>query len=260
MTGPRPDFGLVPPRHHPLEATAVRKAQPPWGDVAERIGTDVLVDLREPAGSPRTGLLAARRWERAAKRSVDLVGAAIALAVLTPVFLIVGSAIKVSSPGPIFFIQERVGQKGRPFRMVKFRSMYADAHRRRQELAELNESRGPVFKIRSDPRVTPLGRVLRKLSIDELPQLLNVVAGHMSLVGPRPPLPEEVVLYSPRELGRLAVKPGITCLWQVMGRADLDFDTWVDLDLRYIETWNLWLDCKLLALTLPAVLSGRGAY
>ena len=144
--------------------------------------------------------------------------------------------------------------------MFKFRSMKVEAHEDRDEILHLNELEGPVFKIRDDPRVTRVGRAIRKLSIDELPQLLNVLAGDMSLVGPRPPLPEEYETYGPRERQRLAVKPGITCIWQVSGRSDLDFETWVDMDLEYIEGWTIRQDLKLLVLTIPAVLSGRGAY
>jgi lipopolysaccharide/colanic/teichoic acid biosynthesis glycosyltransferase len=144
--------------------------------------------------------------------------------------------------------------------MAKFRSMYMDAHDHRDEHVHSNMHVGPIFKIRDDPRVTPVGRAIRRFSIDELPQLFNVLLGNMSLVGPRPPLPEEFLRYSARDRGRIAVKPGVTCIWQVSGRSDLDFETWIDMDLEYIQTWSLRLDLRLLAKTVPAVLTGRGAY
>jgi lipopolysaccharide/colanic/teichoic acid biosynthesis glycosyltransferase len=206
------------------------------------------------------GLPAASFSQRAAKRAIDLFISASALLVLAPLFVIIGLAVKLTSRGPTFFIQRRVGLGGRPFPMIKFRSMYKDAHERRDEHGGLNIHSGPVFKAREDPRVTSVGRLMRKLSLDELPQLVNVLLGQMSLVGPRPCLPEEFVDFDERERKRLLVKPGITCIWQVSGRSDLDFDTWVDMDLRYIASWTLRLDLKLLALTLPAVLGGRGAY
>jgi lipopolysaccharide/colanic/teichoic acid biosynthesis glycosyltransferase len=174
--------------------------------------------------------------------------------------LAVAILVGVTSRGPIFYVQERVGRAGKPFRMLKFRSMYRDAHDRRFEHVEQNMHQGPIFKIRDDPRITPIGRAIRRLSIDELPQFFNVLMGHMSLVGPRPALPEEFLDYTDRERQRLLVKPGVTCIWQVSGRSDIDFKTWIDMDLEYIETWSVRLDLKLLAKTVPAVLSGRGAY
>ena len=146
------------------------------------------------------------------------------------------------------------------FRFRKFRSMRATADDEKVELAALNEKSGPIFKIREDPRMTSVGRWLRRTSLDELPQLFHVASGRMSLVGPRPHLPVEVAMYGSRASQRLSVKPGVTCIWQVSGRSDLDFDTWIDLDLEYIQRWSLWSDIKLLVLTVPAVLSGRGAY
>jgi lipopolysaccharide/colanic/teichoic acid biosynthesis glycosyltransferase len=158
------------------------------------------------------------------------------------------------------FIQERVGLNGVRFKMLKFRSMRLDAHERRHEHLELNHHAGPIFKIRDDPRVTRVGRALRRLSLDELPQLANVLIGQMSLVGPRPPLPEEYEQFTARERRRLSVKPGVTCIWQVSGRSDLDFETWVDMDLDYIDRWSPLLDAELLLRTVPAVLRRRGAY
>jgi lipopolysaccharide/colanic/teichoic acid biosynthesis glycosyltransferase len=206
------------------------------------------------------GLLVAPPWKRAAKRLVDIVGASLALIVLLPLMLLASLAVAITSPGPVLFVQERVGRGGRSFRMLKFRSMVRDAEAQRDALESLNvHVSGPIFKIRDDPRITPVGRVMRLLSIDELPQLLNVLGGSMSLVGPRPPLPIEVRTYDDWEAQRLLAKPGITCIWQVSGRSELDFETWVRLDLEYLETWSLWLDFRLLARTIPAVVSRRGA-
>ena len=204
--------------------------------------------------------MGAARWRLALKRVVDLVVSGLAIIVLAPFLAAVALLVKLTSRGPVFFVQQRVGRGGEPFRMIKFRSMYVDAHDHRDEHLVDNIHDGPIFKIREDPRVTGVGRVIRRLSIDELPQLFNVLKGNMSLVGPRPPLPEELLTYTEREMERLLVKPGITCIWQVSGRSDLDFQTWVDMDLEYIDTWSLRLDVKLLAKTLPAVITGRGAY
>ncbi|MER7519446.1 sugar transferase [Streptomyces sp. NPDC126499] len=206
------------------------------------------------------GLLAASRRQLLAKRAMDVGLALPALVVLSPVLLGAACAIKLSSRGPVFYLQERVGRDGKPFRMYKLRSMSLDAERRRSDYLHLNESSGPLFKIRRDPRVTPVGRVLRSWSIDELPQLLNVLHGEMSLVGPRPALPEECEHYGPRERLRLLVKPGITCVWQVSGRSDIPFAEQVRMDLDYIANWSLGLDIRLLIRTVPAVLGRRGAY
>jgi exopolysaccharide biosynthesis polyprenyl glycosylphosphotransferase len=183
-----------------------------------------------------------------------------AIVLLAPVFAAVALAVKLTSPGPVFFRQVRVGRDGRTFTFLKFRSMYADADARKLDLLDLNEADGPIFKIKNDPRITPIGHFLRRTSLDELPQLFHVLRGQMSVVGPRPQLPEEVSAYGPMDYRRLTVQPGITCIWQVSGRSDLDFDTWVALDLEYIDTWSLWLDMKLMLKTVPAVLSGKGAY
>ncbi len=210
--------------------------------------------------TPQRGLIDADLWQVAVKRAMDIVASALAIVVLTPVLLAVALLIKTTSRGSVFYVQERVGRDGEPFRMVKFRSMYRDAHARRDEHAELNIHQGPIFKIRDDPRITPVGRAIRRLSIDELPQFFNVLMGSMSLVGPRPALPEEFLDYTERERQRLLVKPGVTCIWQVSGRSDVDFETWIDMDLEYIEDWSLRLDLKLLMKTVPAVITGRGAY
>ncbi|MCL4145912.1 UNVERIFIED_CONTAM: hypothetical protein GTU68_006027 [Idotea baltica] len=183
------------------------------------------------------------------KRVFDLCVASLLILVLLPFFLLIALAIKLDSRGPVFFTQDRVGLNGRLFRMLKFRSMCLE-----------NEMEGPVFKLRNDPRTTRVGRFIRKYSIDELPQLLNVVIGEMSLVGPRPPLKHEVLKYRRRQRKRLSMRPGLTCTWQVSGRNEIpDFETWAKLDLEYIENWSLWNDFKLLLRTIPAVLSGQGA-
>ncbi|HSU82406.1 MAG TPA: sugar transferase, partial [Thermoanaerobaculia bacterium] len=167
--------------------------------------------------------------------------------------------VKLTSRGAVLYRQTRCGLNGRSFTLYKFRTMVADAHERRQEFLHLNEMNGPVFKLKSDPRVTRLGRLLRRFSLDELPQLWNVLRGDMSLVGPRPPIPEEVAQYQRWQRRRLAMKPGLTCLWQISGRNDVDFDRWMQLDLEYIDSWSPMLDLKILLKTVPVVLSGRGA-
>jgi len=194
------------------------------------------------------------------KRALDVVGAGLALVLLAPVFLIIAIAIKLESHGPVFFGQERVGLGRRRFRMWKFRSMVRDAESQLPKLEQLNEVRGAAFKIRNDPRVTRVGRILRKWSFDELPQLANVLIGEMSLVGPRP-LPVRDVERIPNgwQLRRFSMKPGITCLWQINGRHQIDFDHWMELDLQYIDNWSPALDLEIMAKTLPAVLRGTGA-
>jgi exopolysaccharide biosynthesis polyprenyl glycosylphosphotransferase len=194
------------------------------------------------------------------KRSLDLLGAAVALAALAPLVAVTATLIKATSRGPVFFKQTRVGLNGRMFTLFKFRSMYRDAESRRAALADRNEMSGPVFKIKDDPRITPVGRWIRRFSIDELPQLWNVLRGDMSLVGPRPPIPEEVQKYERWQRRRLSMKPGITCLWQVSGRNGIDFDDWMKLDLAYIDTWSLRLDALILLRTVPVVLTARGAH
>ncbi|MFJ8862491.1 sugar transferase [Streptomyces sp. NPDC102451] len=194
------------------------------------------------------------------KTVVDRAGAALGLLVLAPLFLAVALAVRLSSPGPVFHRQTRHGRHNRPFTMWKFRTMVADAESRREQLSAANESEGPMFKMRRDPRVTRIGHALRRTSVDELPQLLNVLRGDMSLVGPRPPLPEEVSRYDERELRRLAVRPGLTGLWQVSGRSDLSWQETVSLDLWYVDNWSVATDMGLLARTVRAVTDGRGAY
>ena len=173
-------------------------------------------------------------------------------------FLLAAVLINRRSPGPVFFAQERVGLGKRRFLLYKFRTMVPDAEMQQASLEELNEVSGPVFKIKDDPRITSLGKFLRKTSLDELPQLFNVLRGEMSLVGPRPPLPKEVIKYQPWQHRKLSVRPGVTCLWQVSGRNDIDFENWMRLDLEYIDNWSLWLDAKILAKTVPTVVKGSG--
>ena len=197
--------------------------------------------------------------ELAAKRAIDLAFALVLFAVTLPIQLLAALAILLSSGPPVLFRQVRCGLNGRQFTLVKFRTMETGAEERLAEISHLNEMTGPVFKAKRDPRLTPVGRILRRLSIDELPQLWSVIAGDMSLVGPRPPLPDEVSRYEPWQRRRLSMKPGLTCLWQVSGRSELDFDRWMALDLKYIDTWSPMLDLKILLKTVPAVLSGRGA-
>ncbi|WP_206051743.1 sugar transferase [Nocardioides ferulae] len=199
-------------------------------------------------------------WVRAAKCLVDRVLGALLLVVVLPVLVVLAVAVRWDSPGPAFFVQTRVGRDGRPFRMLKLRTMRHDAERLRQVLDGANEADGVLFKIREDPRVTRLGRLLRRTSLDELPQLVNVVRGDMSLVGPRPALPDEVARYDDRTRRRLAVRPGLTGLWQVNGRADLDWERSVELDLHYTDNISIAGDLAICLRTMRAVLGGKGAY
>jgi len=195
----------------------------------------------------------------AAKRAADVLLAATLLVVLSPVLLVVAVLVKLTSPGTVLYRQTRCGLGGRRFLLYKFRSMAADADARRAEVEQLNELDGPAFKMADDPRCTPLGRWLRRFSLDELPQLWNVLRGDMSFVGPRPPLPEEVERYATWQRRRLRMRPGLTCLWALEGRSQLSFDRWMRLDLAYIDNWSLWLDLKIFLRTIPVVLFGRGA-
>jgi exopolysaccharide biosynthesis polyprenyl glycosylphosphotransferase len=193
------------------------------------------------------------------KRVIDIVASSIALAMLSPLLVGTAVAIKLTSRGPVLFRQLRVGRHGRTFDMLKFRSMVQNAEELKAKLAAQNEQVGPVFKMRVDPRVTRVGRVIRKYSIDELPQLINVLRGDMSIVGPRPPLPSEVAKYEAWQRRRLSVRPGLTCVWQVSGRNQIAFEEWMLLDMRYIDHWSLAQDFQLILKTLPVVLTGRGA-
>ena len=195
------------------------------------------------------------------KRLMDIILAFAALILGSPVLLITALLVKITSPGPIIFSQVRVGRFGRHFKFYKFRSMYIDAEARKAELLKHNESGdGVIFKMKRDPRITPVGRFIRKFSIDELPQLFNVILGDMSLVGPRPPLPSEVRTYTLEERKRLNITPGITCLWQVSGRSELPFSKQIALDKEYIASRSVWKDFLILLKTVPAILTGKGAW
>ena len=201
-------------------------------------------------------------WSLWLKDVLDRAGALFLILLTSPLWLVAMAGIRFSSRGPIFFTQDRAGRHGKPFRMFKFRTMSTDAEARRAELTEANEMSGPVFKVKDDPRIFPFGKWLRRLSIDELPQLLNVLRGEMSLVGPRPlPVYEIAKIEKHAQRRRLSVKPGLTCLWQIMGRNRItSFEEWVALDLKYIDNWSLWLDLEIMCKTLPAVLRGSGAH
>jgi exopolysaccharide biosynthesis polyprenyl glycosylphosphotransferase len=201
-------------------------------------------------------------WALLVKGVIDRVGALVLLVLTAPLWLVAAAGILISSRSPVFFRQQRAGRYGKPFQMWKFRTMRTDAEAVRSELPGQNEMEGPVFKIRDDPRIFPFGSWLRRLSIDELPQLINVLRGKMSLVGPRPlPVYEIEKIEKRAQRRRLSVKPGLTCLWQVSGRNRItSFDDWVALDLAYIDNWSLWLDLQIIARTLPAVLRGSGAH
>ncbi len=201
-----------------------------------------------------------RGWGSIFKRSFDFTISLILLILVSPLFLITALLIRAGSPGPAFFRQERLGLNKRRIRVYKFRTMVRDADKKQAELEGLNEAEGPVFKIKNDPRITPLGKFLRKASIDELPQLFNVLKGDMSLVGPRPlPVRDFEGFDEDWHRRRFSVRPGLTCLWQVNGRSNTSFDKWMKLDMAYIDNWSIWLDLKILVMTIPAVLKGSGA-
>jgi exopolysaccharide biosynthesis polyprenyl glycosylphosphotransferase len=200
-------------------------------------------------------------WRADAKRVFDIAVSSVVLILLLPLFLVIAAIIKLSGPGPVFFTQGRVGLGKRQFRMYKFRTMVVDAEQKLRQLEHLNEASGPVFKLKNDPRVTTIGKFLRKSSLDELPQLINVLLGEMSLVGPRPlPLRDYEGFNQDWQRRRFSVRPGLTCLWQVAGRSSIPFETWMQLDLQYIDGWTFWLDLQILMRTIPAVLKGFGAF
>ena len=194
------------------------------------------------------------------KRAFDILFASMVLLACWPIMLVAALLIRLTSRGPVIFRQVRVGRGGRYFTCYKFRSMCADAEDKKRTLMHLNEVDGPVFKIKRDPRITPVGAFIRKFSIDELPQLFNVLRGDMSVVGPRPPIPAEVEKYGDREKGRLAVQPGLTCLWQISGRSNVSFERWVELDLMYIDNMSFTNDLGIILKTVPAVITGAGAH
>ncbi len=234
----------------PIPPIRLERARPTEPMVGGPVSLDGYVHFSPTPSKP---------YQLAMKRLIDVSVAGAALLFLSPAVLLLALAIKVSSPGPVLFRQHRIGLHGRAFGMLKFRSMYQDAEERREALEAKNEQAGPVFKIKHDPRVTPLGRFIRKYSIDELPQLLNVLKGEMSLVGPRPPLPREVDQYHSWQRRRLSVRPGLTCIWQVSGRNEISFDEWMRLDMRYIDHWALSSDLSLILKTIPVVVTGKGA-
>lgn len=194
------------------------------------------------------------------KRTIDIIGAGLGLILLSPIIAIVACAVKVTSKGPIFFSQKRVGKNGELFEMYKFRSMVVNAEELKEKLQHQNEMSGPMFKMKDDPRVTKVGKFIRKTSIDELPQLWNILKGDMSLVGPRPSLPKEVAQFDEWMYKRLEVKPGLTCYWQVSGRNNIDFEDWMKLDIRYVEEKNLWIDIKLIFKTVGVLFGDKNAH
>ena len=221
-----------------------------------QVDTDVLdgvplIGMKEPT---------LKGWKIALKRFIDIAISSALLALMSPLLFLIGILIKLDSPGPVFFRQTRLGRGAKPFVCYKFRSMAEDAEAVKPQLSGLNEAEGPIFKIKDDPRITGVGKVIRRFSLDELPQLINVFRGDMSLVGPRPPLPSEVEVYEDWHHDRLKIPAGLTGLWQVMGRSDLSFDEMAMLDLYYAENWSLWLDFKIMLRTIPTVLFARGAY
>jgi exopolysaccharide biosynthesis polyprenyl glycosylphosphotransferase len=220
------------------------------------------VDVDSLGGIPLLGMreISLERGPRLIKRIIDIIGALCALLIFSPVMGLVALAIRLENDGPILFRQERLGEKSKPFDVIKFRSMRVGAEAEQESLAALNEADGPIFKIKDDPRSTRVGRFIRKTSLDELPQFINVLRGEMSLVGPRPPLESEVAEYQSWQRKRLQVKPGMTGLWQVSGRSDLTFDEMCLLDIYYIENWSLWLDVRLILRTIPMIFIRRGAY
>lgn len=194
------------------------------------------------------------------KRGFDLALSLVLLALFLPLFLLLALLVKLTSRGPVFYASTRIGRCGKPFKFLKFRTMFQDADRRLSDLMDENEKDGPIFKMKNDPRITPIGRFLRKYSLDELPQLLHVVRGEMSMVGPRPPVPREVEQYDAVARERLTIKPGLTCYWQIQGRSNLTFEEWMALDHKYMEDMSFWTDVKILLQTPKAVLKGEGAY
>lgn len=220
------------------------------------------ISLSKVKGIPLLTLepIAQDRQQLMAKRLFDFTCTVLALPLFLPLFLLVAIAIKLDSPGPVFFVQQRVGLRKHLFSMFKFRSMYVDAEERLKDIEHLNEAEGPIFKMKNDPRITRVGKFIRRTSIDELPQFINVLRGEMSLVGPRPMSLRDVDLFDKGiQRKRFSVQPGLTCLWQISGRSDLPFEKWLELDLEYIASWSFWLDFKILLKTMPAVLISKGA-
>jgi exopolysaccharide biosynthesis polyprenyl glycosylphosphotransferase len=220
------------------------------------------IDMEAIEGIPLIGIkqVSLNTIQRLITRAVDIIISLFLMIVGSPLWLCIALAVRINSPGDIIYKQKRIGLNGRPFQFYKFRSMYENADQMLTELWAKNEAQGPIFKMKEDPRVTPIGKLLRRTSLDEFPQLINVLKGEMSLVGPRPPLPSEVAQYDEWQKGRLAIKPGLTGLWQVRGRSNLSFDEGVLMDLYYIENWSLRLYFQILFRTIPAVVFRLGAY
>ena len=232
------------------------------GVAQNRAGGDTgrQIQIREVAGVP-IFVLDERiflRSSRILKRAIDLILGICALIFLSPIWILTSIFIRLGSKGSIILKQTRIGKRAQPFPCFKFRSMRPDADAMQDQLEHLNEAQGPLFKIRNDPRITRVGRVIRKFSIDELPQLINILKGDMSFVGPRPPIPREVDKYERWQRRRLRMKPGLTCLWQIRGRNEIDFEEWMKLDLQYIDSWSVLLDLKIVLKTIPIVLLGKG--
>ncbi len=255
-------FGTVDSGKFKRESGLKRKAlvDELYRDLGQRPGSRSVRSAR--AGLKRFIWVAIVSGTIAFKRFMDILVAAVAILVLSPLFLLVAVAIMVEDRGSPLFYQKRVGQWGQEFRFPKFRSMVMDAEKRKQDLLAVNQhgGEGVTFKMKRDPRITRVGAIIRKLSIDELPQLWCVLKGQMSLVGPRPPVPSEVARYTLADRRRLDIKPGLTCIWQVSGRSELAFDKQVSLDVQYIDSHSIWMDIALLLKTIPAILTGRGAY
>jgi len=220
------------------------------------------IDMEAVEGIPLIGIkqVSLNSLQRAITRIVDILVAILLIIIGSPLWLFMALAIRLNSPGEVIYRSTRIGLNGKPFQVYKYRSMYKDSDQLKAALLAYNEAQGPLFKIKDDPRITPIGRFLRRTSFDEVPQLINVFRGEMSLVGPRPALPNEVAQYEEWQKERLAIKPGMTGLWQVRGRSDISFDEGVLMDLYYIENWSLRLYFQILLRTIPAVLFGRGAY
>jgi exopolysaccharide biosynthesis polyprenyl glycosylphosphotransferase len=252
-------------------APAVPRARVHAGGFANGHGRARATSTHWPAATPASGTAvpgvlpfetpeSRGLYLKAGKRILDIAAAILGLVLLSPVIAVLALIVRATSRGPVFYRSTRIGRGGHPFTFYKLRSMVKDADLKRQHLSHLNEADGPVFKIARDPRITPIGRFMRTTSLDEIPQFWNVLRGDMSLVGPRPPIPEEVAQYEPWQLGRLDVRPGLTCLWQISGRSCIGFQEWMRLDLEYIRHRSFMLDLKILLRTLPAVLSREGAY
>ncbi len=258
-------FATSVPRHHAVIEDAVHTCERlgiPFAIPAHTVRLNRALPANRRAvadGYLHYVLTVTHPVQDAIKRGLDMALSGLALLALSPLLLLVALGIKVTSPGPILFRQVRVGLRGRHFHMLKFRSMVVDAEARLAALQAQNEQSGPVFKMTHDPRVTRIGRIIRKYSIDELPQLINILRGEMSIVGPRPPVPAEVSHYEPWQRRRLSVRPGLTCHWQVQGRNSIGFDEWMYLDMQYVDQGSLATDIRLVAQTIPVVVTGQGA-